>query len=39
VTEFASGITPGSGPSGIARGPGMSIWFVESEANGVGEVR
>ncbi len=41
VTEFTKGITPastGSDPQGITKGPDGSLWFTESEPDGVGAV-
>jgi uncharacterized repeat protein (TIGR01451 family) len=32
VTEYSTGITPGSGPNGITTGPGGTLWLTESSA-------
>jgi hypothetical protein len=38
VTEFASGITPASGPAGITQGPDGNVWFIEFTGNRIGRV-
>jgi streptogramin lyase len=38
VTEFSAGITPGSGPAGIAAGPDGNLWFTEQEGDRIGRI-
>src|ERR1035438_5806098 len=38
VTEYSNGMTPGSGPSGIAAGPDGALWFTEIYGNRIGRI-
>jgi streptogramin lyase len=38
ITEFGSGITPGSNPSGITRGSDGNLWFTELANNALGRI-
>jgi streptogramin lyase len=38
VTEFSSGITAESGPSGITKGPDGNMWFTEETGNAIGRI-
>ena len=38
VTEFSTGITPGSVPKSIAAGPDGNMWFTEAFGNRIGRI-
>src|SRR4029077_3365753 len=38
ITELSSGVTPGSGPQGIAMGPDGNMWFTEFGADKIGRI-
>jgi streptogramin lyase len=38
LTEFSSGITPGSEPDDIAAGPDGNLWFTEEKGNRIGRI-
>jgi streptogramin lyase len=38
VTEFSSGISPGSGPLGLASGPDGNLWFTEYNTDLIGRI-
>jgi hypothetical protein len=38
VTEFSTGITPGSHPTGITSGPDGALWFTEFSASQIGRI-
>jgi len=38
ITEFSSGVTPGSGAQGIAMGPDGNMWFAEFGADKIGRI-
>src|SRR5690242_6672094 len=38
ITEFGSGITSGSYPSQITRGPDGNLWFTEPDNNALGRI-
>jgi hypothetical protein len=38
ITEFSTGITEGSSPSGIAAGPDGNLWFTEPRGDRIGRI-
>jgi virginiamycin B lyase len=38
ISEYSKGVTPTSGPTGIAAGPDGRMWFVESRTDRTGRV-
>jgi virginiamycin B lyase len=38
ITEFSTGLNPGSGPEGIVVGPDGNLWFAEYAGNNIGKI-
>jgi streptogramin lyase len=38
ITEFAAGLTAGSGPRSITAGPDGNLWFTENDGNRIGRI-
>jgi streptogramin lyase len=38
ITQYTTGLTPGSGPAGIASGPNGSLYFTEESSGFIGQI-